>query len=155
MSKSMGFRNSGKLDFSGKRMEYVVAGALLVVIVVAVVFVVGQIWPGGGGPIGKQGESRVKCVKCGEEWVLDSKNEMYFYREMEMGMGGASVGTDCKKCGAKQSAFMMNRCPKCEKYYLSKRITDPEAFTKGGEKEICPYCDTDRIEWYKERRKKR
>ncbi len=108
----------------------------------------------GGGPIEKMGEFRVKCVKCGEEWVIDRKDAGVF-REMMVGMGGESVAIDCDKCGAEKSVFLMNRCPKCEKYYLSKCITDPEAFTKGGGKEICPYCGTDLFEWYKERRKRR
>ena len=151
MSKSMGFRNSGKLDLSGKRAEYAVAGALLVVIVAALVLVAGQMWPSSGDS-GKRGEKRVKCVKCSEEWVLDSKDETYFNREMGVVVGGVPVGENHEKCGGKGTVFMMNRCPKCEKYYLSKRYADPEAFTKGGGKEICPYCGTDLFEWYKKHR---
>ncbi len=153
MSKSMGFRNSGKLDLRGKRTEYAIAGALLVVIVVAVVFVVGQIWS--PNPTGKSGEPRVKCVKCSEEWVVDPGDERYFNREMGMEMGGESVGADHEKCGGKGTVFLMNRCPECEKYYLSKRITDPGAFNKGDGKEICPYCGTDLLEWHKKHYKRR
>ncbi len=96
---------------------------------------------------------QAKCVKCGEEWGIEPKDARSFRREM--GMGGAPVGGDCPKCGAKKSVFLMNRCPKCGKYYLSKRITDPDAFAKGGNKEICPHCGTDLYKWYKKRRRRR
>ncbi len=150
MSKSMGFRNSGKLDLSGKRTEYAIAGALLVVIIVALVFVVGQIWPSGGDS--EMVENRAKCVKCGAELVVAPKDEMRFHRETGMEEDSGPVGTDCDKCKAEKSVFLMSRCPKCEKYYLSKQITDPDAFDKGGGKEICPHCSMDLFEWYKEHR---
>ena len=80
------------------------------------------------------------------------EEEREFNREMEM--GGLPIGTDCPKCKKKACVFLMNQCPKCKKYYLSKRVTDPEAFGKGGRKEICPHCDTDVHKWYKEHRRR-
>ena len=155
MSKSMGFRNSGKLDLGGKNIEYIVAGVLLVIIVVAVVLAVGPIRCGSDS-IGKSpGESRIKCVKCGEEGVIDPKKLSFYYREMEMRRDGAPVGMDCDKCGEKKCVFLMTRCPKCKKYFLPERITDPDAFAEGGSKEICPDCGTDLNKWYKEHRRRR
>lgn len=151
MSNSMGFRNSGKLNLSGKQMEYILAGALLLIIVVAVVFAVGPLRCGGGG-IDNSGENRVKCLKCNAEWTITQKEAANFNRETEM--GGATVGRYCEKCKTDNAVFLMNRCFKCKKYYLSKRITDPEAFIKGGKKEICPFCGTDQVKWYREHRRK-
>lgn len=153
MSKSMGFRNLGKLDLGAKGTEYAVAGALVVVIVAALVFVGTQIWSCDGGTDGGGGENRVKCVECKEEWVIQIEDAMVFNREMEM--GGPPVGADCEKCGKTGCVFLMKRCPECKKYYLSKQITDPDAFVKGGRKEICPHCDTDLHQWFKDHPRRR
>ncbi len=154
MSKSMGFRNSGKLNLSGKQTEYAVAGGLLIVIVAAVVFAATQIWSCGSTPIGERGEPRVKCVKCGEEWTITREEEMILNRENEM-RRGVPVGEDCEKCGGEGTVFLMNICPECKTYYLSKSITDPDKFAEGGNKEVCPNCGTDLNEWWREHRRRR
>lgn len=147
----MGFRNSGKLNLSTKQTEYIIAGALLLVIVVAVIFAVGPMQCG-GIDTGDLGEPRVKCIKCGEEWTIKPEEAMTFNREM--GMGDESIGRYCEKCKTENAVFLMNRCLKCKKYYLSKRITDPDGFANDGNKEICPHCGTDQIQYYREHRRR-
>ncbi|MCD4700139.1 MAG: hypothetical protein K8R91_06170, partial [Phycisphaerae bacterium] len=70
-------------------------------------------------------------------------------------MGGGPVGQYCDKCKSENAVFMMNRCLKCKEYYLSKRITDPEAFARDGNKDICPLCGTNQYEWYKKHPRRR
>ena len=151
MSKTTGFRNSGKLDLGGKNMEYVLAGVLFIIIVASIVLSVGAL-KCGGGSAGPTGKPRVKCTECKEEWEIGPEDVRKFEREMERERerGVAPVGADCDKCGKKECVFRMSQCPKCKKYYLSKRITDYEAFVEDGKKEICPHCGTDLHKWYRE-----
>ena len=96
---------------------------------------------------------QVKCIECGKEWEIEPKDAMSVTGGMEK--DGTLVGGDCPTCGKKKSVFLMNQCPNCRKYYLSKRITDPDAFVEGGSKEICPHCGTDLYKWYKAHRRRR
>ena len=80
---------------------------------------------------------------------------MVRYRSIRRITSGPIVSMDCPKCGAKRSVFVMARCPKCGKYYLSKRITDPDRFRNSRVKDICPMCGTDLSAWYKKHSKKR
>jgi ribosomal protein S27E len=143
----MRFRNSGKLDLSGKNVEYILAGVLLVVIVAAVVLSLGSIRC--SGPSFELPDSyRVKCVECDEEWEIKPDEAMDFGREVREEL----IGVDCDKCGEKECVFLMIQCPKCKKHYLSKSIADPDAFVEDKHKDICPHCGTDMHKWYKDRR---
>ncbi|MCK4625340.1 MAG: hypothetical protein KAV00_08525 [Phycisphaerae bacterium] len=157
MSKTMGFRNSGKLDLGGKNMEYILAGALLLIIIVAVVLSVGGIQCG-GGTAGPGGKPMFKCVECKKEWEIEPEEASKFNREMERDTGrergDTPIGWDCPKCNKEGCVFLMIQCPKCKKYFLSKRYTDTAAFVKAGRRDICPECDTDVHEWYKEHRRR-
>lgn len=159
MSKTMGFRNSGKLNLGGKNMEYILAGVLLLIIIAAVVLSVGGIQCG-GGTAGPGGQPMVKCVECDEEWEISQEEASRFNREMERSMeregGDTSIGWgwDCPTCKKEGCVFLMIQCPSCKKYYLSKRYTDPAAFVKAGRRDICPECDTDVYKWYSEHRRR-
>ncbi len=159
MSKTKGFRNSGKLDLGGKNMEYVLAGALLIIIIVAVVLAVGPMQCG-GGPTGPTGKPMFKCIECDKEWEVSQEDANKYHREMERGMGremgDTPIGQDCPKCGKEGCVFMMIRCPKCKEYFLSKRYTDPDAFAKVGHRDICPdpECKTDVHEYNKKHRRR-
>lgn len=151
MSKTIRFRNSGKLDLGGKNMEYILAGVLLLIIVAAVVLALGPIRCGKES-VGPAGKPMVKCRECGKQWEVKREELRNYEREMEM--GGTPIGTDCPYCKEEGCVFRMQQCPKCKEYYLSKRITDYEAFVEDGKKEICPKCGTDVYEWYKEHRRR-
>jgi hypothetical protein len=98
---------------------------------------------------------QVKCVECGKAWEI-TRRELPDYQGRERrDEQGHQIGGDCPHCKKKGCAFVMIRCPNCKKYYLSKRVTDPEGFTKGEVKDTCPHCGTNLIEWYKKHRRRR
>ena len=102
-----------------------------------------------------------KCLKCGYEFEVDPKNSPAMKMLDTPGKGTPRI--DCPKCGAKESCLPMVRCPdpKCGKYFVSPRLDYNDRAMRGqvgpneeAPKEICPYCQTDRLQWWKEHRKK-
>ena len=104
------------------------------------------------------------CTECNKDFEFDPRKAMRSGRGMMgpgMGMGISNV--DCPLCGAKKSGRMMIRCPNpdCGKYYVSPRMEYDRKMMRGevkrGEappKDICPHCDTDRMKWYREHRRR-
>ena len=58
-------------------------------------------------------------------------------------------GVKCPKCHAKQSVYPMTECPNCHKFFLSARISDPNAMLNPQFKDECPYCHTDINEYFR------
>jgi DNA-directed RNA polymerase subunit RPC12/RpoP len=150
-------RSLKRLDLSGVgKQEYVMIGALVVIIVGSLVFTVihitGDDTPGGGA----QYEVKFKCEQCGHEFSPDPKQSDDY--EMAMEMGGA---IKCPECGGQ--ALPMTRCPNCEKYYVSdltryqaQYYASDQPPPPGPEpKQICPHCGTDYREWWRKKREER
>ena len=105
-----------------------------------------------------------KCSECKKDFEFDPRTARGDERDMmDPGMGMGMGNVDCPKCGAKKSGQMMIRCPNtdCGKYYVSAQVTHEQKMMRGeakrGEappKDICPYCKTDRMEWYRKNRRR-
>ena len=150
MSKAIGFRNSGKLDIGGKGLEYGLVVVLGAIIILAAVVIGTQFFGGGGRGSEPPTEHRVKCLKCNEEWMIDSKDVGKYQREI----GRRAMGVDCPKCHARGSVFLMSQCPKCKEYYMPKSITSPDSAAPG-DQDVCPKCGTNLRDWWREHNKRR
>ncbi|MDY6914558.1 MAG: hypothetical protein SVT52_08905 [Planctomycetota bacterium] len=146
----------GASDKSGKNMEYLLIAALSVIIVASLGLTI-YFSLFSGRPTHRAAEQWFKCQKCGKEFSIKPEDIPLDTMGIMM-VGPGALRLDCPACGAKKSAYQMVRCPNpdCQKYYVPESSKDPEAMLQGKEfKDICPYCKTDRIQWYREHRKKR
>ena len=142
----------------GKGMEYLLAGTLAVIIVGSLGF---TIWKFFGGKTGSNTptEMHFQCLKCKAEFELKPE-EIPQPSEQAM-YGPESMFIDCPKCGAKQSCLPMVQCPNpdCKKWYLPEATKfyamNPAAAPTEELKDVCPFCNTDRIQWYREHRPRR
>ena len=105
------------------------------------------------------------CEVCEKEFEIDYSKQSPEERlgMMEMGPGMMKL-PDCPLCGATEAGLPMVKCPntECEKYYVGesadfhKRMAAGEmGMDQEQPRDICPHCGTDRIQWYKDHRKKR
>jgi len=157
--------------WASKNMEYVLVGALALIIVAAIVMTVWQLFfsgPGGGEDYDTV--QRYKCEKCGYTWEFDmSEMNPEENPEMMMGPMGPGMGAmDCPKCKEKRCAFLMVKCPKedCGEYYIGEstkwhaRMYSPDGtgeMSPDGEPphDVCPKCGTDRTKFYRDRARAR
>ncbi len=155
MLKSIGFRNSGALDLSGKGVEIGLVVVIILIIILAIAVVIGVSRNEDGSPLETPKEARVKCLKCGEEWMIDSDEMGNFMRESRDRAGGRSMGGDCPKCQAKGTVYIMIKCPKCGTYYMPKKATDPLGAATGEARDVCPKCGTDYVKWFVEQHRRK
>ncbi|HOF18335.1 MAG TPA: hypothetical protein PK082_05445 [Phycisphaerae bacterium] len=92
-----------------------------------------------------------QCEKCQKVFAPDRKM-------MESApMGPDQLEFDCPHCNAKKSGLPMVKCPACGKWYVPPgaremmRGEPPPADAR----DVCPHCNTDRIQWYREHRRRR
>ena len=161
------------------RMEYLMVGVLGLIIVLSLGFTLyGVFFSGSSSPAGGPNETHFKCQACSNEFILSSKDmEKVMPTALMPEMGLLQV--DCPKCGKKESSLMMTKCPSCSKYYLSQMmVANAKAFEEAKAaaraegkdpstvmpilpsadqqpKDVCPYCQTDRVQWYIDYYKKR
>ena len=155
-----------RLDLSGggggRTMEYILAGSLALIIVGSITVAVWTSLGGGSRGNAAAGQMMYKCDKCGEEYALDPA-ELGDPEQMEMYGDMGMLPRDCPKCGAEKSAYLMVKCPECGKYYvpdshrhMAEAMMNPNAPPPPEHtRDICPHCNTDRIQWYREHRRKR
>ncbi|HUT56542.1 MAG TPA: hypothetical protein VNA25_01570 [Phycisphaerae bacterium] len=98
------------------------------------------------------------CEKCGHQLrkpipEIDTTKDIT-EAEMELSC------VDCPKCGQKACCWRAIHCPACKKFYISQsEKARVEAMRAGrGEPEgvvdVCPYCRTNLLEWYRKHRRK-
>jgi len=150
--------NLGRGGGKGFNMEYLFAGALAVIILGSLILTI-YFTLGGGEPSPGDLEVTFKCAKCGYEFSKKPEEVRPMGPDMmpmPMGAPGmAPIALDCPKCGAKKSAFQAVKCPNCGAFYISQITTHPVAPGEGRQlRDVCPKCGTDRIQWYREHRKK-
>jgi len=141
-------------------MEYVFAGALALIIISSLVLTIYHV---GGDKTGSGGRIiRLECQSCGHQFELTPKEMMEKNSAGPGGMPapgmvpGMAMSLDCPSCKIESSAIPMTRCPACEKYYVSEASKYPEAYMSGQmPPDICPHCNTDRIQWYHDKAKSR
>ena len=153
---------SARLNFGGRRTEFLLIGGLGVVIIGAIVLTVMH---GMGGRIG--GGSRkpmAECRSCQERFEYDPSADPQALGGW-MGPGEQIYRPDCPKCGEKASGLPLMLCPNpdCGKHYLFPLVPDTLTIQKGADPSmlkradpVCPHCGTDLHEWKREQfRKKR
>lgn len=135
----------------GRGVEYLLAGALAVVIIGAVALSVVSFLGGDEDevPIGDP-VAHFQCQVCKKEWT----SRFDELPEGAVGPGGIERALDCPLCGAKNSSLHMTKCvnPDCGKYFVpavGESPMDPRV------RPVCPYCKTDQLEWRRQERKKK
>ena len=98
---------------------------------------------------------RFKCEQCGHEFTSEPGEGLMGPDEMMSLDPMRPMRLDCPNCGATQSCLMMSKCPKCEEYYVSDRMKNPEIVRQEGLREICPHCGVDVFEYRRQKRKNR
>ena len=130
----------------GSRGMLILAAVLGLVAVAAVMAYV--FWAGDAARVRQTDGVHFKCMACKREFVKRA-------REMtlaELNANPANLRVDCPYCGAKRAAVPMVRCPnpKCRKWFVPASYLDPAGKRAGRVKDICPYCQTDRDQWFRE-----
>ena len=147
----------------GRGMEYLLMGSLAVIIVGSLVLTI-YYGMGSGSASRTNVKPMYKCMieDCGHEFELTQQDAQRPKDMMMMGPGMMSFKADCPKCQNKECCVRMAKCPSCEKYYVSPRLDFDDRMMRGeieqGEEpppDICPHCQTDRIQWYRDNRKKK
>jgi len=140
------------------RSEYLLIGAMGVIIVAALWLAIGVpfgLWPfGSGGGSSGPSEYHMRCPDCGYEFVLSREeyNEEWQRQqregemEMEMMAVGGRLRMPCPKEGCDGWAYEMVQCPNpdCGKYYIPDDAYDPslamDPGPEGNPEGVCPYC---------------
>ena len=159
--RKLAAKDGGGGFLGGRGMEFLLMGSLAVVIVGSLALTI-YYGLGGNSSPGSDVKPMFKCMmaECGYEFEATA--------DQRPGPGimpdgrGLIPRLDCPKCGEKECCATMFRCPNCEKYYVSARADYNERLMRGEvavdeqpPADICSYCQTDRIEWYRANRKKR
>jgi len=83
-----------------------------------------------------------RCTQCSHEWSADQAGVTRYFRG---GLPTTLSPVDCPSCGRKGAAYMMARCPWCQKHYIHPHLLKAQA---GRPKEdICPHCGKDVLKW--------
>jgi len=147
-----------------RKMEYLLVGVLALIIVGSLAGVLWQIFGGGTSAPSGPPVLRFKCSKCGHEWEKDMSQMEPDNPEFMMGPGGYMAAQDCPACKEKATGDQMVQCPNpdCKKWYVSEQMKFERRMMMGQAtpeeqppKDICPYCGTDRVDWYYQEAKKR
>ncbi|MBN1941723.1 MAG: hypothetical protein JW849_00355 [Phycisphaerae bacterium] len=147
---------------TGPQAQYVLGGALVVIIVLSLISVF-VTFRGREHP--EPGEMRGFCLETNQEFVIDPKKagpEMGGYPGMMM---GALIYSPFTK---EQTAVRMTRCPNCKTWFVPAYLKDALERKKRGEELdpmmhspdrdtslVCPNCKTDVIQWWREHRRER
>jgi YgiT-type zinc finger domain-containing protein len=146
-----------KFDRLGIRGDYVFAGALVFLIVVALGWsFYGTFFtePADELPQPDDDKEHFICRECGHEIALPLK-EVVRLRE-QLPSENQMLILDCKSCNTENSKLVATWCPSCRKYYLSPQ-TVARAREGGGyvrpeelPADVCTHCGTNRTEWMSE-----
>ncbi len=146
---------------SVRKNEYLMIGALIIIIGGSLAFTILRLTSSSGPGDRTPPEIWFHCDKCKHEFKLEREGKEMFEMMDEMGMSAR----DCPKCGEKKCCYQMTKCPKCGKYYPSPAAKYwADMYRTGKEhvkgekppKSICPHCHTDRDAYIREMiRKKR
>ena len=147
-----------------RALEYVMIGVLSAIIVGSIGFFVYTLVVGERPARGQRlTEMHFECTKCQHQFT---KRPDELSQGGPEGMGFEEMGMaqlDCPKCGEKKSCLPMVKCPKCGEYYLGESTKQQAALLKAPVpskrpeplRDICPHCKQDRMEWYREKFRKK
>ncbi|MCK5113649.1 MAG: hypothetical protein KAR11_02670 [Phycisphaerae bacterium] len=166
----------------GDKMQYLLVGALALVIVIAIVVIITSLT--GSGNTGGRKDTHCWDVETNQEVVItpdDWKNNKFQSQDGPgMMMGGPGMmggGLMLNPKTGKRTLLSMITCPSCKKRYLPARYEglalddfDEETGAQldengepimmgpmGGDMQdnICKHCGIDTIQWYRDNRKKK
>ncbi len=142
---------------TGDRMQYVLAGTLVLIILVSLLSVI----LGLGEKSGASGmrEMHFYCLETEKEFVLkpeDMRSDNPMMPDVMMGMEGPYARVMSPYTN-ERTAVPMTRCPNCEKWFV------PEYYFEEPNPNqplpladiVCPYCGTNIAQWYREHRKRK
>lgn len=151
-----------------KKVEYLLAGALLAIILASLFLSLRKvIWPGGGPA--KDALVHLICLSCNHEFEISHEETAKAVEDLGQYGGPSGMmmsGTrgplaDCRnpECDEKLSAWVAQRCrkPDCEKYYVSDtRVAAYRAQQVGRRRpidvlDVCTYCGADQAQLRKQR----
>lgn len=145
-----------KLDALGPKGDYIFAGALAFLIVLALGYSIYASFfasPTDEVPTAPDDKMHFICRECNHEIAIEPTEVRDMRRRMENEED--MIMLDCPKCSRKQSMLRATWCPSCKKYYLSPR-TRGMAEIRSEEDladlpaDVCTHCGTNRVEWMKE-----
>ena len=134
------------MDEEKKKIVMIVVAITCIVLAIVITFATRE----GGGSRRPTGPIPMLCVNpdCGVSFELSRKDysEQFMANPPEMmmpgmpgrGMAGPPVFT-CSECG-EESAYMANKCPECEAFFIHGQAGDQQFPDR------CPECDYSAIE---------
>jgi hypothetical protein len=145
---------------TGPQAQYILGGALAAIILLSLgsVFIMMK-----GKTPTEPVEQHGFCLETEKEFVIDPKNmppgEMMPLDDM-MDVLIYSPYTQ------RRTAVRMTHCPNCQKWFVPECLQDalersesqspmPMPLEDTQTQRICPYCNTDIIQWYRDHRKRR
>jgi hypothetical protein len=145
-----------KLDALGPRGDYIFAGALALLILLALGYSVYATFftsPGGDIPQPKDDKTHFICRACKHEIALEPTEVRDMRRRMEREED--LMRLDCPNCDREQSMLRATWCYNCHDYYLSPHTRALAELKPGEEPEdlpadVCTHCGTNQREWMKE-----
>ena len=139
----------------GNKVEYLLAGALGLIIVGALALTIHTSF--GGGSRGKNRPIVFECTQCHHHFEQKAE-DLY---DMEGMYGGMEIPMlDCPSCGAQKSALLTTRCPACEKHFISQSTLMQVQYGASGQmppedvRDVCTHCGQDILQWYKDNRRR-
>jgi hypothetical protein len=141
---------------SSENMRYILAGALVLIIIISLLSVFSSISGKSRRQTGPT-ELHYFCLESGNEFIVKpdfSKPETMMDMDPFMGMFAMSPYTN------QRTAVPMTQCPACKKWFVPEHFKnwDPQQGPAAPQmmgKQICPFCQTDILDWYRQNRKKR
>lgn len=159
----------GRGSGDSRKLEYAM-------IVVLGAIIVGAIWAAVSSlvsdktPRGPQArDMHLECAECQHQFTRspeelnEASPEGMIFEEMGMAQ------LDCPKCKATKSCLPMVKCPKCGEFFLAEstkqqaaQMNMPPPRTPAEQRkppevprDICPHCGQDRVEWYRQKYRKK
>jgi len=83
------------------------------------------------------------CPRCKHRWSADRDNVTRYFGG---GLPTTLSPVDCPGCGAKKCAFLLARCPWCEKHYIHAHLL--KAVADRPKRDLCPHCGKDALKWH-------
>lgn len=150
---------------SGPQAQYILGGALVVIIglSLASVFLSSMKRNGPSGPT----EWHAYCLETNQEFIIDPTDPTKQMGPEGYPPEGMMDGLVYSPYTKKRTAVMMTQCPNCKKFFVPDYMKDAlERQGKGAAPMmmpppdmdsalVCPYCQTDIVQWYRDHRKKR
>lgn len=130
------------------------AGAVSRNLLLAVVAAVGAIVGAGAygfffrdpGAVRREEGMHFECARCGHPFVKPPKELTL----AELNTRPAALRVACPQCGEAAAAIPTVACPQCGKRFIPASYRRAAAEGAGRPKDVCPHCQTDRDQWYRD-----